>query len=108
MVPGMAGVHLRGGRARRGISQLALATECDVSTRHLSFVETGRSRPSRQLIVHLARFLRPTNRELNACLLAAGYAPRSAPARTPIPVGTTLGMTRWRRWDSNPRPPACK
>ena len=83
-----AGAHLRAWRSRRGLSQLSVAGECGVSTRHLSFVETGRSRPSRQLIVPLAGFLRPTNRELNACLLAAGYAPLSVldldAERTPL------------------------
>ncbi len=65
------GEHLRRWRTRRGLSQLSVAVECGVSTRHLSFAETGRARPSKQLIVHLARFLEPTNRELNVCLLAA-------------------------------------
>ena len=69
------GTHLRRWRSRRHISQLRLALDCDVSTRHISFVETGRSRPSRDLILHLARRLHPTSRELNLCLLAANYAP---------------------------------
>lgn len=52
------------------------AHDCNVSTRHLSFVETGRARPSRELIVHLARSLGATNEELNVCLVSGGYAPR--------------------------------
>jgi transcriptional regulator with XRE-family HTH domain len=69
------GEQLRRWRARRGLSQLHVAVECAVSTRHLSFVETGRARPSKQLVVHLARFLEASNREVNTCLLAAGHAP---------------------------------
>lgn len=74
-----AGGHLRAWRRRRGLSQLAVAIECGTSTRHLSFVETGRARPSPDLVLQLARLLRPTNRELAACLLAAGHAPRHLP-----------------------------
>lgn len=74
-----AGGHLRAWRRRRGLSQLAVAIECGTSTRHLSFVETGRARPSPDLVLQLARLLRPTNRQLAACLLAAGHAPRHLP-----------------------------
>src|SRR6478735_8550159 len=66
---------LRGWRQRRRISQLDLAGEAEVSARHLSFVETGRSRPSRELVLHLAEHLDVPLRERNALLLAAGYAP---------------------------------
>ena len=52
-----------------------LAVEAEVSTRHLSFVETGRARPSRELVVHLAEHLDVPLRDRNALLLAAGYAP---------------------------------
>lgn len=69
------GELLRGWRQRRHRSQLDLATEAEVSTRHLSFVETGRSKPSRELILHLAEHLEVPLRERNALLLAAGYAP---------------------------------
>src|SRR5438270_10241532 len=62
-------------RHRRRMSQLDLAIEADVSPRHLSFVETGRSRPSRELLLHLAEHLDVPLRERNALLLAAGYAP---------------------------------
>jgi transcriptional regulator with XRE-family HTH domain len=69
------GELLRGWRQRRHRSQLDLATDAEVSTRHLSFVETGRSRPSRELVLHLAEHLEVPVRERNALLLAAGYAP---------------------------------
>jgi transcriptional regulator with XRE-family HTH domain len=66
---------LRDWRQRRRRSQLDLAGEAAVSARHLSFVETGRSRPSRELVLHLAEHLDVPLRERNALLLAAGYAP---------------------------------
>jgi transcriptional regulator with XRE-family HTH domain len=70
------GPLLRDWRQRRRISQLGLASEAAVSARHLSFVETGRSRPSRELVMHLAEHLEVPLRERNALLLAAGYAPQ--------------------------------
>ena len=66
---------LRDWRQRRRMSQLDLALEADISTRHLSFVETGRSRPSRDMVIHLAERLDVPLRARNAMLLAAGYAP---------------------------------
>jgi transcriptional regulator with XRE-family HTH domain len=66
---------LREWRSRRRLSQLDLALEAEVSPRHLSFVETGRSRPSRELLLHLAEHLEVPLRERNALLVAAGYAP---------------------------------
>ena len=71
-----AGELLRQWRLRRRFSQLDLAVRADVSTRHLSFVETGRARPSPEMIVHLADHLAVPLRERNQILLAAGYAPR--------------------------------
>jgi transcriptional regulator with XRE-family HTH domain len=62
-------------RTRRRLSQLELALEAGVSTRHLSFVETGRSKPSEQMVLHLAEQLDVPLRERNRMLLAAGYAP---------------------------------
>jgi transcriptional regulator with XRE-family HTH domain len=70
------GLLLRDWRQRRRRSQLDLASEAEVSTRHLSFVETGRSKPSRELVLHLAEHLDVPLRERNTMLLAAGYAPR--------------------------------
>src|SRR4051795_8799265 len=72
------GELLRDWRQRRRLSQLDLAVEADVSARHLSFVETGRSKPSRELLLHLAEHLDVPLRERNALLLAAGYAPAYA------------------------------
>jgi transcriptional regulator with XRE-family HTH domain len=69
------GVHLREWRRRRRMSQLELACEADISSRHLSFLETGRSRPSREMILHLAEQLEVPMRERNVLLVAAGYAP---------------------------------
>ena len=69
------GALLRDWRRRRRLSQLDLACEADISTRHLSFLETGRSTPSREMVLHLAERLFVPLRERNALLLAAGYAP---------------------------------
>ncbi len=66
---------LRDWRRRRRLSQLELALAADVSTRHLSFVETGRSRPSRGMILRLAECLDVPLRERNDLLIAGGYAP---------------------------------
>lgn len=70
------GELLRDWRTRRRRSQMDLALDVGVSTRHLSFVETGRSRPSPELVLALASHLDVPLRERNALLLAAGYAPR--------------------------------
>jgi transcriptional regulator with XRE-family HTH domain len=66
---------LREWRQRRRLSQLALACDADISTRHLSFIETGRSLPSRDMVLRLAERLEVPLRERNLLLLAAGYAP---------------------------------
>jgi transcriptional regulator with XRE-family HTH domain len=66
---------LRSWRDARRLSQLELSLEAEVSTRHLSFVETGRAQPSRELIVRLAEHLDVPLRERNELLLAAGFAP---------------------------------
>lgn len=70
-----AGRLLRDWRDRRHLSQLDLALEANVSARHISFVETGRSQPSRALLLRLAEHLEVPLRERNALLLAAGLAP---------------------------------
>src|SRR5918998_2281189 len=70
-----AGPLLRGWRRRRRLSQLELALEAGVSARHLSFVETGRARPSAEMVLHLAERLEVPLRERNRLLLAAGHAP---------------------------------
>src|SRR4051794_34877738 len=66
---------LRDWRQRRRLSQLNLAVEADVSARHLSFVETGRSKPSREMVLHLAEHLDVPLRDRNVMLTAAGFAP---------------------------------
>jgi transcriptional regulator with XRE-family HTH domain len=69
------GELLREWRRQRRLSQLELARTSAVSARHLSFIETGRARPSREMVLHLARRLDVPLRERNRLLLAAGYAP---------------------------------
>jgi transcriptional regulator with XRE-family HTH domain len=69
------GPLLRDWRRRRRLSQLDLALEAGVSARHVSFVETGRARPSPEMVLHLADQLEVPLRERNQLLLAAGYAP---------------------------------
>ncbi|MFG2342619.1 helix-turn-helix domain-containing protein [Streptomyces phaeochromogenes] len=70
------GPLLRGWREQRRVSQLELALRADSSARHISFVETGRSRPSEEMVLRLAEHLDVPVRDRNALLLAAGYAPR--------------------------------
>ncbi len=69
------GAHLRHWRTHRRLSQLDLAQEAEVSTRHLSYVETGRAAPSREMVLRLAERLDVPLRERNALLVAAGFAP---------------------------------
>src|SRR5436190_715814 len=69
------GDHLREWRQRRRLSQLDLALEADISAKHLSFLETGRAQPSRDMVLHLAERLDVPLRERNVLLLSAGYAP---------------------------------
>jgi len=73
--PSSIGEQLRGWRQRRRLSQLDLALDAEISTRHLSFVETGRAQPSRDMILRLAAELEVPLRDRNAMLLAAGFAP---------------------------------
>jgi len=74
-LPAPVGAQLRHWRTRRRLSQLELALAADVSTRHLSCLENGRSAPSREMILRLARRLDVPLRERNRLLTAAGYAP---------------------------------
>jgi transcriptional regulator with XRE-family HTH domain len=69
------GMLIREWRTRRNLSQMALASDSAVSTRYLSFIETGRARPSREMVLHLAKQLDVPLRDRNHLLLAAGYAP---------------------------------
>lgn len=70
-----AGVLIREWRLRRNLSQLDLAHRADVSTRHLSYIETGRSRPTSRMLLRLCQHLGVPLREQNHVLLAGGYAP---------------------------------
>jgi transcriptional regulator with XRE-family HTH domain len=70
-----AGDYLRSWRQRRRMSQLDFALEAEISQRHLSFLESGRSAPSREMLLHLAERLEVPLRERNVMLLAAGFAP---------------------------------
>ncbi|MGW2178328.1 helix-turn-helix domain-containing protein [Streptomyces sp. NPDC001732] len=76
------GPLLRSWREQRRISQLELALRADSSARHISFIETGRSRPSEEMVLRLAEHLEIPVRERNALLVVAGYAPRYA--QTPL------------------------
>lgn len=75
VAPAPVGDLIRRWRTHRRVSQLALSSETGVSTRHLSYVETGRSRPSREMVLRLAEHLEVPLRERNRLLLAAGFAP---------------------------------
>ena len=88
--PSHVGTLLREWRTTRRLSQLELALEADVSSRHLSCVETGKAQPSRDMIARLAEALEMPLRERNALLVAAGFAPRyretelSTPEMAPV------------------------
>src|SRR5215510_9176322 len=90
-----AGALLREWRQRRNLSQFELALRSAVSARHLSFVETGRARPSREMVLHLAERLDIPLRERNRLLVAAGFAPifreRSFDESEMVPVRKALG-----------------
>ncbi|MEU6592482.1 helix-turn-helix transcriptional regulator [Streptomyces sp. NPDC046881] len=90
------GPLLRAWRERHRISQLELALRADSSARHISFVETGRSRPSEEMVLRLAEQLQVPVRERNALLLAAGYAPRypETPLDDPALDGLRDGIER--------------
>lgn len=94
--PGGAGPLLRRWREARHLSQLELALEAEVSARHISFLETGKATPSREMLLTLSTVLDVPLRERNLLLLAAGYAPvygetslddpRMSPVRSVIEV----------------------
>ncbi len=90
------GPLLRGWRELRRISQLDLALRADSSARHISFVETGRSRPSEEMILRLADHLDIPVRERNALLVIAGYAPRypQTPLDDPAMASVREGLDR--------------
>ena len=84
------GELLREWRERRRLSQLDLAIQADISTRHLSFVETGRSRPTSQMILRLSEHLDVPLRDRNNLLLAGGYAPAYREVGLDAPELTTI------------------
>jgi transcriptional regulator with XRE-family HTH domain len=92
--PAPIGELLRQWRRRRSLSQLELALDAAVSSRHVSFLETGRARPSREMVIRLAEHLDVPLRDRNAMLLAAGYAPlyaeRSLESEEMTPVRQAL------------------
>lgn len=90
------GPLLRAWRERRRVSQLELALRADSSARHISFIETGRSRPSEEMVLRLAEHLDVPVRERNALLLAAGYAPHypETPLDDPALDALRAGMER--------------
>ncbi|WP_406334444.1 helix-turn-helix domain-containing protein [Streptomyces sp. NBC_00203] len=90
------GPLLRGWREQRRVSQLELALRADSSARHISFIETGRSRPSEEMVLRLAEHLDVPVRERNALLLAAGYAPhfKETPLDDPSMDALREGMER--------------
>lgn len=87
---------LRQWRNHRRLSQLELSNKAGVSTRHLSFVETGRAQPSRELLLHLARSLDMPMRDTNRLLLASGFAPEfgDAPLDAPEQTDTLATVER--------------
>ncbi|MEW2130813.1 helix-turn-helix transcriptional regulator [Streptomyces sp. NPDC005435] len=95
------GSLLRGWRRMRRFTQLELALKADSSARHISFIETGRSVPSRSMVLHLAEQLNVPVRDRNSLLVAAGYAPSypetplSAPAMAPVRTGLEQLLTAY-------------
>lgn len=92
---------MRDWRTRRRRSQLDLALDVGVSTRHLSFVETGRSRPSPELILAIAHHLDVPLRERNTLLLAGGYAPRFSQRPLDDPTMSTVRASLQRMLDAH-------
>src|SRR6185436_16411779 len=84
------GALLQHWRKARHLSQLALAAEAEISSRHLCFIETGRARPSREMVLLLASVLDVPLRERNALLLAAGFAPVYAEGSLDTPELATV------------------
>ncbi len=94
---------VRAWRTRRRRSQMDLALEVGVSPRHLSFVETGRSRPSAELVLALADRLEVPLREQNTLLLAAGFAPRHRETPLDAPAMDRVRASLQRLLDAHTR-----
>ena len=90
------GALVRMWRQQRGLSQLDLAADAEISQKHLSFIESGRSAPSRDMVLALAEHLEVPLRERNAMLLAAGFAPvfRDRPLNDPALAGALATVER--------------
>jgi transcriptional regulator with XRE-family HTH domain len=100
------GAFVRDWRELRRFSQLQLATLCDISSKHLSFVETGKSRPSPEMIGYLCEHLDIPLRVRNEMLLIAGYAPRYADQRTDTAVDAEVEAVIGIVIESQPYPAA--
>jgi len=100
------GTRLREWRERRRHSQLGLAVEAEVSQRHLSFLESGRSRPSREMVLRLCETLSLPLRERNALLGAAGFAPHYPQTDLDAPAMAGLRRTIGRLLDAQMPHPA--
>jgi transcriptional regulator with XRE-family HTH domain len=88
--PGPFGILLRRWRRIRGLSQIDLAYQNNASPRHISFLETGRARPGRELVLELATSLRLPLRDINAMLVAAGFPPMYAEDKSASSADTAL------------------
>lgn len=95
------GPLMRDWRTRRGRSQLDLSLDVGVSTRHLSFVETGKSRPSPELVLAVAEHLDVPLRERNTMLLAAGFAPRYSSRELSDPAMAQVNSSLQRMLDAH-------
>ncbi|WP_427886718.1 helix-turn-helix domain-containing protein [Kribbella sp. GL6] len=100
------GQLLRGWRERRRLSQLELANRVEVSTRHVSFVETGRSKPSRDMVLRLAEHLDVPLRDRNQLLLAGGFAPIYSEASLHSPAMLAIRTTLRRLLEAHAPYPA--
>jgi transcriptional regulator with XRE-family HTH domain len=89
------GETLKSWRHQRHLSQLDLAGVAEVSARHISFLESGRARPSRGMILRLAQRMNLPHRARNDMLLAAGYAPAAAPTRAEDALAPVREAIRW-------------
>ncbi|GAB3405901.1 helix-turn-helix domain-containing protein [Flindersiella endophytica] len=100
------GELLRDWRQRRRLSQLDLALDAEISSRHLSFVETGRSRPSSEMILRLAERLEVPLRERNQLLLAGGFAPAYSESKLDAPEMSAVTSALRRLLDAHEPNPA--